>query len=104
MAGDTYYVSADGSDERDGKAPDRAWRTLQKAGARVYRSGDRLLLRGGDSFAGSLKLQKRPGPRPHAPIAGRYRQRGGVLLRSRPQRLAQASSRGALGLKANFSL
>jgi len=55
----TFYVSADGDDSADGTTPATAWRTLARADRRLYRPGERLLLRGGDTFTGGMDL--RPG-------------------------------------------
>ncbi|MFI2436687.1 right-handed parallel beta-helix repeat-containing protein [Streptomyces sp. NPDC018693] len=52
----TYYVSADGDDSAAGTSPDRAWRTLARADRTALEPGDRLLLRGGTRFAGTLTI------------------------------------------------
>ncbi|UYQ60140.1 right-handed parallel beta-helix repeat-containing protein [Streptomyces peucetius] len=54
----TYYVSPDGDDDNDGRSPGQAWRSLARADARALEPGDRLLLRGGGSFPGFLKLDE----------------------------------------------
>lgn len=54
----TFYVSAAGKDTADGESPATAWRTLARAGDHVLRPGERLLLRGGDRFAGELALKQ----------------------------------------------
>ena len=51
-----YYVSADGNDVQTGMSPGQAWQSLAHAGAQAFLPGDRILLRGGDTFAGSLTL------------------------------------------------
>jgi hypothetical protein len=48
----THYVRADGSDANDGTRRDRAWQTL----AHELHAGDTLLLRGGDTFHGTLRI------------------------------------------------
>jgi len=54
---DTFYVdSRTGHDGAGGLSPSEAWRTLEKASGRTYRAGDRLLLRRGSVFSGTLKL------------------------------------------------
>ncbi len=53
--GTVYYVSADGDDTKDGKSPETAWRTLDKAGEKGrYEIGDTVLFRRGDIFRGEL--------------------------------------------------
>jgi hypothetical protein len=49
-----YYLSSAGDDRRDGTAPERAWRTIARANRQTLGPGDRLLLRGGDTFEGNL--------------------------------------------------
>lgn len=51
-----YYLSQDGDDRRDGQGPERAWRSLERVPVRELRPGDRVLLRGGDRFHGTLDL------------------------------------------------
>ncbi len=52
--GRIYYVSAQGSDENDGKSPECAWATLQKVGAAPFRAGDAVLFERGRVFRGQL--------------------------------------------------
>lgn len=64
-----YYVSAQaGRDENDGRRPNRAWKTLDRAGQTPLLSGDRLLLRAGETFAGTLALDERSGGTPARPV------------------------------------
>lgn len=51
-----YYVSANGSDMEAGTSPGRAWQTLAQVSRHTFQAGDRVLLRGGDTFAGSMEL------------------------------------------------
>lgn len=50
-----YYVSAQGDDANDGRTPQTAWRTLSNVANASLHPGDRVLLRGGDTFVGPLK-------------------------------------------------
>ena len=55
--GAVYYVSADGDDDNDGRSPEKAWRTLEKASeAGRYEIGDTVLFRRGDVFRGELRI------------------------------------------------
>lgn len=55
-----FYVDAlIGRDANSGNSPAAPWRTLARADAQHYRGGDRLLLRGGERFAGPLSLNPR---------------------------------------------
>lgn len=49
-----YYLRADGDDRAAGTPSARAWRTLARANQVDFAPGDRLRLRGGDTFAGQL--------------------------------------------------
>ena len=54
----SYYVdSVSGNDSHDGLSPQTAWKTLSKASSQAYGPGDRLLLRRGARFNGTLLLQ-----------------------------------------------
>jgi len=57
IKGRTFYVSAEGNDESDGLAPDRAWRTLAKVSAAELKRGDGVLFRRGDVFRGMVRAQ-----------------------------------------------
>ncbi|GGV16239.1 hypothetical protein GCM10010275_67180 [Streptomyces litmocidini] len=52
----TFYVSADGDDENDGMSPEKPWRTLDHANTVNFRPGDRLRLKGGERFRGTVTL------------------------------------------------
>ncbi|MGW7357981.1 right-handed parallel beta-helix repeat-containing protein [Streptomyces sp. NPDC054802] len=64
----TYYVSPEGDDHNDGRSPDQAWRSLERADVRAFEPGDRLLLRGGGRFQGSLKLGEGEAGRADEPV------------------------------------
>ncbi|WP_258049583.1 right-handed parallel beta-helix repeat-containing protein [Streptomyces finlayi] len=66
--GFTFYVSPDGDDDDDGLSPERAWRTLRKADAVTYRPGDRLRLRAGARYRGSLSLDEDEAGRAKKPV------------------------------------
>ena len=51
-----YYVSQDGDDGRDGLSAARSWRSLGRIPTAALKPGDRVLLRAGDLFHGSLTL------------------------------------------------
>lgn len=48
--GTTYYVSASGSDENDGKSEDKPFQTLDKVNTLTLQAGDQILLKRGDVF------------------------------------------------------
>jgi myo-inositol-hexaphosphate 3-phosphohydrolase len=55
----TYYVdSAVGSDSNQGTTANGAWRTLEKASRATLSAGDRVLLRRGQTFVGSLQVSE----------------------------------------------
>ncbi|UYZ64450.1 right-handed parallel beta-helix repeat-containing protein [Hymenobacter weizhouensis] len=53
-AGTTYFVSPGGNDASAGTSPAQAWRSIGKVNAVDFRPGDRILLEGGQTFAGNL--------------------------------------------------
>lgn len=64
----TFYVSPDGDDRNDGMSPEKPWRTLDHADEAQYRPGDRLLLKGGERFRGSLTLGEEEAGSPTRPV------------------------------------
>ena len=56
VSGINYYVSSDGNDSSDGLSESTAWKTLSKLNyvGSTFSAGDRILLRRGDVFYGSL--------------------------------------------------
>ena len=54
----SYYIDAEnGNDFNDGKTPETAWRTLDKAEQSSFADGDKILLKRGQSFEGTLTLE-----------------------------------------------
>ncbi|MET9394188.1 right-handed parallel beta-helix repeat-containing protein [Streptomyces sp. NPDC006624] len=64
----SYYVSPQGDDDHDGRSPERAWRTLERADERAFEPGDRLLLRGDGRFPGALQLGEGEAGRADEPV------------------------------------
>ncbi|WP_234439536.1 MULTISPECIES: right-handed parallel beta-helix repeat-containing protein [Streptomyces] len=54
----TFYVSPDGDDGNDGMSPEKPWRTLDHANTANFRPGDRLRLKGGERFRGTVTLEE----------------------------------------------
>lgn len=52
----TFYVSSSGSDSNNGLSEDKPLRTLSAAFERVLVPGDKILLKKGDTFSGSVKI------------------------------------------------
>ena len=57
----TFYVSPSGDNGRSGLSPERAWRTLAEVNRRTFQPGDRILLEGGETFHGPLRLDVHDG-------------------------------------------
>jgi hypothetical protein len=56
--GATYHVDSEtGSDGNNGRSSQTAWETLEKASSVAYKRGDRILLKRGSVFKGTLKLK-----------------------------------------------
>jgi hypothetical protein len=62
-----YYVSAAGADSNAGTAAS-PWRTLARVSTATLRPGDRVLLRGGDIFSGSLLIDAEDAGTSTAPV------------------------------------
>ncbi|MYT03878.1 right-handed parallel beta-helix repeat-containing protein [Streptomyces sp. SID5470] len=54
--GRVFYLSPQGDDGDDGRTPQTAWRTLSRADAVRFKPGDRLRLKAGARFPGSLSI------------------------------------------------
>ncbi|WP_244328858.1 right-handed parallel beta-helix repeat-containing protein [Streptomyces marokkonensis] len=64
----TFYVSPDGDDKNDGMSPEKPWRTLDHADSARLQPGDRLRLRGGERFRGSITLEDGEAGSPARPV------------------------------------
>lgn len=64
----TFHLSPDGDDRRSGLSPGDAWKTLERASREVYRPGDRLRLRAGGRYAGTLSFGPEEQGTPFRPI------------------------------------
>ena len=64
----TYYIKPTGSDSASGTSTASAWKTLARANKHKFKAGDRLLLQGGASHAGSLLLTSEDRGSATAPI------------------------------------
>lgn len=53
-AADYFVDSVDGSDNNAGTSRDRAWRSIEKVNATVFQPGDRIFLRSGSVWTGTL--------------------------------------------------
>ena len=67
-AAHTYYLSPSGNDHSVGTSLAHAWRTLARASRLRPRPGDRILLQGGASFAGTLRVIVAGRGNPRAPV------------------------------------
>ncbi len=68
LTGRTFYLSATGDDTRDGLTPATAWRSIDRANMAVFTPGDRLLLQGGTTFRGALRLGPREAGQASDPV------------------------------------
>jgi len=67
-----FYLSTKGDDAFDGTAPDRAWRSVARAGRAAYSPGDRLLLQRGDRWCEPLELRGVQGAPGRPVVIGAY--------------------------------
>lgn len=58
VTGISYYVSASGDDENDGKTPETAWKTLDRVSAAELAPGDGVFFKRGDIFRGFVKAKE----------------------------------------------
>jgi hypothetical protein len=58
IAGTSYYVDSQADDDsQTGTSPETAWKTLKRASGCKLEAGDRILLKCGGTYAGSLHVQ-----------------------------------------------
>lgn len=60
------YIAATGDDSRDGSSPATAWRSFERLAQAGLAPGDRILLKGGDRFIGTLTIEH--GGEPGRPV------------------------------------
>lgn len=58
IAGQRYFVAADGCDQADGRTEKTAWRTLERVAQANFQPGDAVLFRRGDVFRGQVRAQQ----------------------------------------------
>jgi hypothetical protein len=63
-----YYVSKQGDDGNSGVSEGSPWKSLWRVNQMSLSPGDRILLRGGDVFAGGLVLDQSDGGTPSKPV------------------------------------
>jgi len=57
----TFYVSNYGNDQNSGLSEDKAWNSLKKVSAYIFKKGDVIQFRGGDLFKGNLLFNNESG-------------------------------------------
>ena len=78
----TYYVSPFGHDTASGRSPATAWRTLTRASSARLLPGERLLLRGGYRYAGSIFIGKGEAGNPAKPVLISSYGKGSAVIQS----------------------
>jgi hypothetical protein len=66
--GRTYYLNPAGSDNSDGLSPNSAWLSIDRANKASFAPGDRILLRGGAVFPGTLHLDEDDAGNARSPV------------------------------------
>lgn len=66
--GNDYYVASSGDDRAAGTSPAIAWRTIARANSHAFMPGDRVLLEGGETFSGELRLDYDDAGTPARPL------------------------------------
>ena len=54
ITGTAYYVSNSGSDENDGKSPEKPWKTVERVSKEKLSQGDGVCFKRGDIFRGHI--------------------------------------------------
>lgn len=72
ITGQSYYVSATGSDSNDGQSPPSAWRTVGRANSAALHPGDGVLFEGGKTFSDIELSPRASGTASHRIVFGSY--------------------------------
>jgi hypothetical protein len=59
---DVFHVSPTGSDQNDGRSPEKAWRTVAKVNATTFQPGDEILFARGGEWRESLRASSSGAP------------------------------------------
>lgn len=66
--GTEYYLDPNGDDSQPGTSPGRAWKSIEKVNETVFRPGDKVLFKAGETFTGSLKFDLEDSGTPGNPV------------------------------------
>ena len=66
--GTDYYLSPTGNDSASGTSPEKAWRSIGKVNTTIFKPGDNILFKAGETFAGSLKFDMADSGKPDTPV------------------------------------
>jgi hypothetical protein len=66
--GTDYYLSPTGNDSASGTSQETAWKSIVKVNATVFKPGDKILFKGGETFTGSLKFDMADSGKPDNPV------------------------------------
>jgi hypothetical protein len=93
----TYYVSPSGSNSAAGTSPSHAWRTLSKASSVTLRRGTRVLLQGGRTFTGELRLsQHDAGSASHPVMIGSYGRGRATIVERKSDAISISNTAGVV--------
>ena len=53
-----YYIAANGSDNNNGTSPNTPFKTIAKLNTIVFKPGDNILFKRGDTFRGQLNIKQ----------------------------------------------
>jgi hypothetical protein len=92
-----YHLALSGNDSSDGLTPATAWKSLDRASRHRYAPADRLLLRAGDTFSGSLLISGGE-PDPQRPLVITSTGAGRARIHSSTGTAIQIKDRGAVAI------
>ena len=93
--GTDYYLSPGGDDSASGTSPEKAWKSISKINATVFKPGDNIMFEGGKTFSGSLSFDIDDSGTPDNPVTvGSYREGRAIISSGSKTGLHAANTSG----------
>ncbi|MFF3335181.1 right-handed parallel beta-helix repeat-containing protein [Streptomyces sp. NPDC002888] len=99
QGGRDFYLSPQGDDSDNGRTPQTAWRTLRRADALRFKPGDRLRLRGGAQFRGTLSIGQGDAGNARKPVVIESYGKGRAVIRASGTRAIEVHNTSGIAIR-----